>query len=63
MCCISKSSMAKGIHRVASGHSNVSINSHEATGKFVTPFGTHTVKVSRDKVVSAGRMVLKSQSH
>lgn len=59
MCCISKSSMTKGILRVSSGHSYVSINSHEATGRFVTPFGTHTIKVSLDRVISAGRNALK----
>ena len=62
MCIISKSSMDKGIHRVASGRSNVSINGHEATGRFITPFGVHTVIVSRDKVVSAGKEVLKARS-
>lgn len=62
MCVISKSSMARGIHKVASGRSKVSINSHEATGRVNTPFGVHTVKVSRDRVVSAGCKVLKSHS-
>ena len=57
---ISRESMARGIRRVASGHSKASINSYEATGKFVTPFGVRTVTVSRDKVANAGRKVLKT---
>lgn len=62
MCVISKSSMYKGIQRVASGHSKVSINSCEATGRFTTPFGVQTITVSRDKIITAGKEVLKACS-
>lgn len=58
---ISRESMSRGIKRVASGHSKATINSNEATCKFITPFGVQTVTISRDKVAKAGRAVLQSR--
>lgn len=55
---ISKESMQRGISRVASGRSNVSMNSSTATGKCYTMFGVKTITVSRDRVAQAGREVM-----
>lgn len=56
---ISKESMQRGISRVASGRSNVTMNSRTATGKCFTAFGVKTITISRDRVAEAGREVMK----
>lgn len=58
---ISKESLSKGIHRVSSGRSNVSVNNRVATGKCFTAFGVKTITVSHERVAEAGRIVLKSR--
>lgn len=58
---ISRESMERGIRRVATGRSNVSLNRSAATGRFSTPFGVRTVTVSRDQVAKAGRAVLQTR--
>lgn len=58
---ISKESLARGIQRVASGRSNVSIHNHVATGKCFTAFGVKTITVSQSSVAAAGRTVLKNR--
>ncbi len=58
---ISKESLAKGIHRVSSGRSNVSISNRVATGKCFTAFGVKTITVAQGSVAAAGRTVLKNR--
>ena len=58
---ISKESMQRGISRVASGRSNVSMNSRTATGKCFTAFGVKTMTISRDQIAEAGREVMKKR--
>lgn len=51
--------MARGIERVASGRSNVSMDSRMATGKCFTTFGIKTITISRERVTEVGREVMK----